>query len=84
MQNNFLVGSVQLLGSVNFWALSGALNAIEQTSNLFHESSTSYIVFQGGTDKVIDPFRPIDLGKKCISKDKTTVYFKDMWDSILF
>jgi alpha-beta hydrolase superfamily lysophospholipase len=41
-------------------------------------------VFQAGVDKLVDPFAPLDLEKACKTKDKTTVYMKDMWHSIFY
>lgn len=40
------------------------------------------MVFQAGVDKLVDPFAPLDLERACKSKDKTTIYMKDMWHSI--
>jgi alpha-beta hydrolase superfamily lysophospholipase len=37
---------------------------------------------QSGVDKMVDPFQAIDFEKQCNSKDKTVVYFKDMWHGI--
>lgn len=45
---------------------------------------TPYILFQAGVDKLIDPFAPLDLQKNCKTKDKTTIYIKDMWHSIFY
>ena len=36
-------------------------------------------MIQSGIDKAIDVFGPIDLEKESPSKDKTTIYVKDMW-----
>jgi alpha-beta hydrolase superfamily lysophospholipase len=33
-------------------------------------------------DKLVDPFAALDLERACKSKDKTTVYMKDMWHSL--
>jgi alpha-beta hydrolase superfamily lysophospholipase len=30
----------------------------------------------------VDPFQAIDFEKQCGSKDKTVIYFKDMWHAI--
>lgn len=38
-----------------------AMNAMEETSQLYGNFSAPYILFQGGVDKIIDPFAPIDL-----------------------
>jgi len=40
----------------------------------FGDFEAPYILFQGGADKIVDVFGPIDLGEKCKSRDKTTVY----------
>lgn len=44
----------------------------------------SYILFQGGMDKLVDVFAPLDLEKESQSKDKTTIYMKDMWHSVFY
>lgn len=58
------------------------LNAMEEIEQLYHEFDTPYVLFQAGVDKLVDPFAPLDLERSCKSKDKTTVYMKDMWHSI--
>jgi alpha-beta hydrolase superfamily lysophospholipase len=40
------------------------------------------VLFQAGVDKLVDPFAPLDLERACRTKDKTTIYMKDMWHSI--
>ncbi len=44
---------------------------------------TSYFVIQGGIDRSVDLFAPIDLETKSKSNDKTTLYYKEMWHDIL-
>jgi hypothetical protein len=44
---------------------------------------TPYLAIQGGIDRSVDPFAPIDLEKKSKSNDKTTLYYKEMWHDIL-
>ena len=41
-------------------------------------------MFQGGVDKSVDLFAPLDLEKHSPSKDKTTVYIKSMWHSTFY
>jgi len=57
---------------------------MNETSTRFSEFEVPYILFQGGVDKTVDLFAPLDLEKQCQSTDKTTVYFKDMWHCIPF
>ena len=45
---------------------------------------TPYIVIQGGVDKLVDLFAPLDLEKESPCKDKTTVYIKSMWHSLFY
>ena len=61
-----------------------ALSAGDITPKLFKKFKAPYILFQGGVDKIVDPFAPIDLERECKSTDKTTVYFKNMWHSIVY
>lgn len=44
---------------------------------------TPYLCIQGGVDKSVDLFAPLDLEKESISKDKTTIYYKELWHDIL-
>ena len=60
------------------------LNAMEEIEKCYKDFKTSYILFQGGVDKSVDVFAPIDLEKQSQAKDKTTVYFKDMWHSAFY
>lgn len=55
---------------------------MEEIEKEYHLFEASYIAFQAGVDKLVDPFAPLDLERACRSKDKTTVYMKDMWHSI--
>jgi alpha-beta hydrolase superfamily lysophospholipase len=55
---------------------------MEEVSELYHEFDSNYILFQAGVDKLVDLFAPLDLEKQCKSKDKTTIYCKDMWHSV--
>lgn len=41
-----------------------------------------YLLIQSGKDKLVDLFAPLDLEDKAQTKDKTTVYYKDMWHSV--
>lgn len=45
--------------------------------------SVPYLCIQGGVDKSVDMFAPLDLEKESPSKDKTTIYFRDVWHDIL-
>lgn len=58
------------------------LNAMEEIQTQYNLFDTPYILFQAGVDKLVDPFAPLDLEKACKTKDKTTIYMKDMWHSI--
>ena len=58
------------------------LNAMEEVEKMYKLLEVPYIVFQGGVDKLVDPFAPLDLEKQSLSKDKTTIYIKGMWHSV--
>lgn len=45
--------------------------------------SVPYLCIQGGVDKSVDMFAPLDLEKESPSKDKTTIYFRDVWHDVL-
>lgn len=77
--NPYLYNGRHVPGSVRV-----ALKAMEEIENCYKQFKTSYILFQGGVDKSVDLFAPLDLQKQCQSKDKTTIYFKDLWHSIFF
>lgn len=44
---------------------------------------TPYLCIQAGMDTAVDLFAPLDLEKQAPVKDKTTIYFKDMWHDVL-
>jgi acylglycerol lipase len=54
-------------------------HAMLQLEPTFSEFTAPYILFQGGVDKIVDVFGPLDLEEKCKSKDKTTIYCENMW-----
>jgi len=37
------------------------ISALDETSKKFNQFEAPYILFQGGVDKVVDPFGPVDL-----------------------
>lgn len=57
---------------------------MNEISKLFGSVSNSYILFQGGVDKSSDLFAPIDLEKESSAKDKTTIYYKNLWHSVFY
>lgn len=61
-----------------------ALNGIQEVEKCYKSFKTNYILFQGGVDKAVDLFAPLDFEKECQSKDKTTIYIKSMWHSTFF
>ncbi len=44
---------------------------------------TPYLCIQGGMDRFVDVFAPLDLERSAVSKDKTTIYFKEMWHDFI-
>jgi hypothetical protein len=58
------------------------LNGMKEVSTEYHLLITPYILFQGGTDKAVDPFAALDLEDVSPSKDKTTLYYEKMWHAI--
>lgn len=58
------------------------MDAMDEISNEYHLLKSPYICFQGGTDKFVDPFAPLDLEEQSPSTDKTTLYSEDMWHSV--
>jgi len=57
-------------------SVRAALNAMEEIENSYKQFKNPYILFQGGVDKSVDVFAPIDFEKQCQSKDKATIYIK--------
>jgi acylglycerol lipase len=55
---------------------------INSISTQYHLLTTPYILFQGGVDKMIDPFAPLDLEETSPGKDKTTLYCEGMWHAL--
>ena len=77
--NPYLYNDKHIPGSVRV-----ALTAMEEIEKSYQQFSNDYILFQGGVDKSVDLFAPLDLEKTCTSKDKTTVYIKSMWHSTFY
>lgn len=57
-------------------------NGMKEISAEYHLLNTPYILFQGGTDKLVDPFAPLDLEEASPSRDKTTLYCEEMWHAV--
>lgn len=75
-KNNYLDGFLSLTAYNVYMCM---LDAEDKYKNL----STPYIIFQGGIDKIVDPFGPLELEEKCKSKDKTTIYCEHMWHDVM-
>lgn len=60
----------------------GIINHMTYISENYYRLETPYIFFQGGNDKLVDPCACIDLERESVSKDKTTVIYRDMWHEI--
>ena len=58
------------------------LDLMEEIEDEWDMFTSPFILIQSGMDKVVDPFLGIDFEKTCKSKDKTVLYFKDMWHSV--
>ncbi len=58
------------------------LDLMEEIEQEWQKFAAPFILIQSGIDKAVDPFQGIDFEKKCSSKDKTVIYFKDMWHAI--
>ena len=58
------------------------LDFMEEIEREWHKFSSPFILIQSGVDKLVDPFLGIDFEKACKSKDKTVIYFKDMWHGL--
>ena len=56
--------------------------AFDSICTQYHLLTTPYILFQGGVDKMIDPFAPLDLEELSPGKDKTTLYCEGMWHAL--
>ncbi len=69
-------------GKVIPGSIRTVLNAMDEISEEYHKLKTPYILFQSGSDKLVDVFAPLDLEKKCMTDDKITIYCKDMWHSV--
>ena len=59
------------------------LKEMDSCDQDFNKMQISYLCVQGGVDKSVDLFAPLDLEKESISKDKTTIYYKEMWHDVL-
>ena len=77
--NPYIYNDRHVPGSVR-----ATLNAMEEIERLYSDFRHPYILFQGGVDKSVDLFAPLDLEKQCKSRDKTTIYIKTMWHSTFF
>lgn len=77
--NPYIYNDKHIPGSVRV-----ALTAMEEIEKSYQDFSNDYILFQGGVDKSVDLFAPLDLEKTCKSNDKTTVYIKSMWHSTFY
>jgi acylglycerol lipase len=58
------------------------VNTMRNIRKNYNRLETPYLLFQGGRDKVVDPFACVDLENESPSKDKTTVIYKEMWHEI--
>lgn len=61
---------------------NAAMNAMDEIGTEYGLLKSPYICFQGGIDKFVDPFAPLDLEEQSPSLDKTTLYSEDMWHSL--
>lgn len=58
------------------------LDFMEEIQGEWDKFSSPFILIQSGVDKSVDPFLGVDFQKACKSKDKTVIYFKDMWHTV--
>ena len=58
------------------------LNGMAEVEKEYGKFDKPYLIFQGGCDKLVDPFAPLDLEIESPSKDKTTYYCRDMWHAV--
>lgn len=58
------------------------LDLMEEIEGEWDKFNSPFILIQSGVDKLVDPFLGIDFEKVCKSKDKTVIYFKDMWHAV--
>jgi esterase/lipase len=63
-------------------ALRWFLDLMEEIEGEWDKFTSPFILIQSGMDKSVDPFLGIDFEKACKSKDKTVIYFKDMWHTV--
>lgn len=52
------------------------------TPSTFHEYESSFVIVQGGLDKLVHPDGAFELFDKCKSKDKTIWFYEQMWHDI--
>lgn len=69
-------------GKVIPGSIRALLEGMEEIETEWAKFTLPFLLIQSGTDKMVDPFLGIDFEKESPSKDKTVVYFKDMWHSI--
>ena len=62
-----------------FGTVNAVVEGMKWIPKNFSKLETSYILFQGGIDKYVDLFAPIDMEKESLTKDKTTVFYRNMW-----
>lgn len=55
---------------------------MEEIEKEWSKFTLPFLLIQSGVDKMVDPFLGIDFEKESSSKDKTVVYWKDMWHSV--
>jgi len=58
------------------------LTASDESNKTFEHYTSPFLVIQGGIDKLVDPDVGFDLMERSPSKDKTHLYFENMWHDI--
>jgi hypothetical protein len=63
MEKHILADKRNYTGKIIPGTIRTVLNAMEEVSTEYHQLKTPYILFQSGSDKLVDVFAPLDLEK---------------------
>lgn len=58
------------------------LQAMEEGTKLMDKYEAPFIIVQGGIDKLVDPDVGHDLMRVSPSKDKTCLYYQNLWHDV--